>query len=140
MLLRLSRVVIDAGFPTPAKKPLALDFDADEFLQPLLDQGRQLNWPESGAPSRLGLDIRGPGGGQWQLLIGDGQLLGAEQGLQPAGGAVARFDVDAFADLIRGRVSLSTALADGTAEILGNGQSHGEYAELLDQLCSLPVA
>lgn len=140
MLLRLSRIAIDAGFPTPTKKPLPLDFSADEYFQPLLDQGRQLNWTQNGARSRLGLDIRGPGGGQWQLLIGNGQVLGAEHGLHHAGGTVARVDVETFADLVRGRVSFSTALADGTAQMLGNGASHDEYGELLDQLCALPVA
>jgi nucleoside-diphosphate-sugar epimerase len=140
MLVRLSRVAIESGFPTPGKKPLELDFDADEFLQPLLEQGRQRNWMQEPSQRLLGLDIRGPGGGQWQLIVRNHQVLGAESGVHPEAHAVCRLDVETFADLIHGRCSLSQALSAGAAVIEGNGRSPAEYSSLLEQVLSLPVA
>ena len=132
MLVRLSRAAIDSGFPTPGKKPKELEFDADEFLQPLIEQGRQV-----GSDSRqrsLGLDIRGPGGGQYQLIVRDDQILGAECGVHPETHAVCRLDVRTFSDLIHGRKNLRDALRAGQAVMEGNGRSVTAYSELLEQV------
>src|SRR5690606_5563203 len=76
MLVRLSRIAIESGFPTPAKKPLDLEFDSEEFLQPLVEQGLAISHTQNRTLRLLGLDVRGPGGGQWQLMIRDQQVLG----------------------------------------------------------------
>lgn len=139
LLARLSRVAIEAGFPTPGKKPLELDFDVDEFLQPLVEQGRQMNWSDPQSQRLMGLDVRGPGGGQWQLIFRDRQVLGAESGVHSEAHAVCRLDVATFAELIQGRRSLTDALNTGAAVIEGNGRSTAEYGTLLEQVLSLAV-
>jgi nucleoside-diphosphate-sugar epimerase len=140
LLLRLANVAIESGFPTPAKKPLELEFDADDYLQPLVEQGRGARWNGEASQRLLGLDIYGPGGGQWQLVARDRQLLGAESGVHADTRAVCRLDVDTFADLIHGRASLADAFDRGAAVIEGNGRPLAEYHELLEQVVSLPVA
>lgn len=139
LLVRLSRVAIESGFPTPGKKPLDLEFDADDFLQPLINRGRQLDWRHGASQRQLGLDIRGPGGGQWQLIVSGRHVLGAETGVHAEANAVCRLNVETFADLIHGRRSLSDALKAGAAVIEGNGRSSAEYGNLLEQVLSLPV-
>lgn len=139
LLMRLARVAIESGFPTPPKKPLELEFDADEYLQPLVEQGREVRWDGEESQRLLGLDVRGPGGGQWQLIVRDKQVLGVESGLHAEASAVCRVEVDAFADVIHGRSSLTDAFDRGAAVIEGNGRPHAEYHELLEQVVSLPV-
>ncbi len=139
MLTRLSRIAIDAGFPTPAKKPLDLDFDSEEFLQPLIEQGRQISPTDDASQRLLGLDVRGPGGGQWQLIVSDRHVLGAECGVHDQAHAVCRLDVQTFAALVQGRMSWLDAMDSGAAIIEGNGRSIAEYGALLDQVLSLPV-
>jgi len=139
MLVRLARVAIEADFPTPAKKPLDLEFDADEYLQPLQEQARGLHWNNEASQRLLGLDVRGPGGGQWQLIVRDQQVLGAELGVHAEAHAVCRLNVETLADLIQGRTSMTDAFDRGAAVIEGNGRTIAEYQELLEQVVSLPV-
>jgi nucleoside-diphosphate-sugar epimerase len=134
MLGRLSREAIDSGFATPGKKPLELDFDAEMVLQPLVEMGREVASSDWSGERALGLDIRGPGGGQWQLLVCGERILGAECGLHPDAHAVCRLDAQTFADLIRGRKRLQEALRSGEAVVRGNGRSIREYSELLEQI------
>ncbi len=134
LLVRLSRVAIDANFPTPSKKPPTIEFDADSVVQswveaPLPENGRRL----------LGLDVRGPGGGQWQLVDQAGQLIGVEPGLHADRLCVCETDVRTFAEVAQGRRSWSAALSEGTAKLIGNGLAPQDYAALLDQLVGVTV-
>jgi hypothetical protein len=138
LLLKLSRAAIDAGFPTPSKKPVELTFDAQSWMQPWLDLGANL----TGRQPRnrlLGLDVRGTGGGQWQLIVQNGQVLGAETGIHAERASICRTDVSTLASLAHGRQSWQTALANGAAVLIGNGLAEQEYAALLDQLHDVTV-
>jgi len=139
LLMRLSRVAIEQEFPTPSKKPVELDFDAQEVLQPWLERGAQLTLRQP-RERALALDVRGPGGGQWQLLIHNGQIIGAETGIHAEHSAVCRIEAATLADLARGKQSLDDALAHGQLEFVGNGLSAREYTTLLDQLLGVEVA
>jgi thioester reductase-like protein len=139
LLLRLSRAAIDSGFPTPSKKPVDLPFDVQQWMQPWLDLGTNL----SGRQPRsrlLGLDIHGAGGGQWQLIVQNGQVVGAETGIHSDRSSVCRTDVHTLASLANGRQSWQTALANGAAVLIGNGLADHEYAALLDQLHDVTVS
>jgi thioester reductase-like protein len=138
-LVQMSRAVIDENFPTPSKKPVELDFDALEALQPWLERGAQLSLREP-ARRELGLDVLGPGGGQWQLLVQNEQVVGLETGIHAERAAVCRVDVGQFAELLHGRQNWDAAFASGSAELIGNGRSVAEYAALLDQLLGVEVA
>uniref|UniRef100_A0A7C2NVD5 NAD-dependent epimerase/dehydratase family protein n=1 Tax=Schlesneria paludicola TaxID=360056 RepID=A0A7C2NVD5_9PLAN len=139
LLLKLSRTAIDSGFPTPSKKPVEVPFDAQRWMQPWLDLGASL----SGQQPRnrlLGLDVHGTGGGQWQLIVQNGQVVGAETGIHAERASVCRTDVTTLASLAQGRQSWQTALANGAAVLEGNGLADNEYAALLDQLHDVTVS
>lgn len=135
MLVRLSKKVIEEEFPTPSKKPPEFEFDADQVVQ---------SWMDAATPTEgqrlLGLDVRGPGGGQWQLVINKGQLAAVETGLHSERLCVCRTDVSTFARLVQGRQSWSTALHDGSAQLIGNGLPPQEYTAILDQLLGVAVS
>ena len=139
LLLRLSRAVIDQDFPSPSKKPIDLDFDAQDALLPWLERGARLAHCES-HEKLLGLNVLGSGGGQWQLLVNDGQVVGALTGIHAERAATCRLDVTTFAEVMRGKQSWETALTEGAAEIIGNGMTAQEYAAVLDQLAGVEVA
>lgn len=138
-LVFMSRTVIDQDFPTPSKKPQELEFDAQDALQPWLERGAQVPLHQP-TKRELGLDVHGPGGGQWQLLVHDDQVVGLETGIHAERAAVCRLEVGEFADLVRGKQSWDAAFASGSAELIGNGRSIAEYAALLDQLLGVEVA
>ena len=104
-----------------------------------MEQGRQWKWSDDLSQRLLGLDVRGPGGGQWQLIVRGMALLGAEAGIHGDANAVCRLDVDTFAALIQGQLSLKQALLTGAASLQGNGRTIADYSQLLEQLFGLAV-
>lgn len=120
MLLRLSRVAIDSKFATPSKRPVEVEFDAHACFQGLVENGNRLE--ESSALERtLGLNVVGPGGGQWQVLTRDGQIVGAEIGLHADRALTGHVTSEALARLIQGiserqNVEVNRLVAHGHAQ------------------------
>ncbi|MDP1796867.1 MAG: SDR family oxidoreductase [Planctomycetaceae bacterium] len=139
LLMRLSKVAIAEGFPTPSKKPLELDFDAAQPLQPWLEMGSRIA-VQHPRERMLALDVRGAGGGQWQLVVRRGQIIAAETGIHTDHAAVCQTDALTFADVVHGRTTWTAAFETGAAQIIGNGATTCEYAEMLGQLIDAPVA
>ncbi len=133
MLMRLSKVAIAENFPTPSKKPVELDFDAAQPLQPWLEMGSRIA-VQHPRERMLALDVRGAGGGQWQLVVRHGQIIGAETGIHTDHAAICRTDAVTFADIISGRATWTTVFESGAAHIIGNGATTREYSEMLSQL------
>jgi thioester reductase-like protein len=138
MLLKLSRIAIESGFPTPSKKPIDPEFDVDEHLQPLIEQANRSLFSES-EERLLGLDVAGHGGGQWQLVVRGDELVGIETGIHADRAATCYLDVQTYASLAGGRTTWKEALTDGSVRFEGNGRSIKEYTKLLEQLMSEPV-
>jgi thioester reductase-like protein len=138
LLMKLSKTVIDAGFPSPSKKPIEFEFDAALALQPWLELGSKLS-TRLPHDRMLGLDLRGLGGGQWQLVVQNGQVVGAETGIHSDRLAVCQTDVQTFADLCQGRTSWEAVFESGAATLQGHGLTTDAYAALLDQVANLAV-
>jgi thioester reductase-like protein len=56
---------------------------------------------EPGVERLVGLDVLGPGGGQWTLAIGDGRLIDVESGLHVSQHALWQVEVSEFAKFAR---------------------------------------
>ena len=69
----------------------------------------------------LGLDVSGPGGGQWHLLLHDGRLTAAENGLSPQCSAVFQLDARTFLRWARRELAAAEAVRSGRLVIAGNG-------------------
>jgi len=139
LLLKLSKMVINAGFPTPGKKPVVIERDSQALLQPLLEAGQQLRQVAS-LDRALGLDIRGFGGGQYQLLARKGQLIGAETGIHADRQATAQLDSATFEELIQGKLSPERALSEGRLQIQASHPNRAQDAtSLLQHLTTTPA-
>ena len=138
LLLKLSRIVIENGFPTPSKKAISPDFDVETHLLPMIDQAGCADLGETDE-RLLGLEVTGHGGGQWQLIVRGDELISVETGLHPDRLATCRLNVGVYADLVQGRRSWLQAFEEGSAELLGNGRTQEEYATILDQLVAQTV-
>jgi thioester reductase-like protein len=138
MLLRLSRIAIAEGFPTPSKKPVDLEFDAAQFLQGWLEQGTQLSI-QSPRERQWALDVRGPGGGQWQLVVRRGQIVAVETGIHNESSTICRTDAGTFAEIMQGRLTWQTAFATDAAQLIGDNASTRDSAEIFTQLADAPV-
>jgi len=133
MLVKLSRIAIESGFPTPSKKPIDPEFDAEVHLQPLIEQAGLAHVGEDDE-RLLGLEILGHGGGQWQLVVRGHDLVGVETGIHADRLATCQLDIATYADLAQGRTTWKQAFLNGSARLDGNGRSIKDYAAILEQL------
>ena len=105
-LTRLCRYAIESNFGWPRPRPTPLEFDVQEFFSAL---------PASPPPARpapgqavcLGLQVNGTGGGQWQLTVRGGRLLGVEPGLPPNGEPTCYLNSKSFRRLADGNGAAS---------------------------------
>ncbi|HVW02722.1 MAG TPA: SDR family oxidoreductase [Planctomycetaceae bacterium] len=137
MLLRMSYWAIDSNFGGGRSKPVEPEFDAHRHLEPLVQAARG---PLQEPGRLLGLQVDGHGGGQWHLVMQDGELVAAEMGLDSRCSATYHLDVNTFASMARGQMTADQAIAAGNVRIKGNGLSRRELMGLLQQVATLPVS
>jgi len=138
LLTKLSRIVIDDGFPEPSKRPVVPEFDVVELLTPLLEQ-TDVHPPRSSDERLLGLDVCGHGGGQWQVIVRGDEIVGVETGLHEDRLATCRLNVETLASLAQGDRNWKDAFDSGAAVIQGNGRTLHQYAKLLEQVLEQTV-
>ena len=138
LLLKLSRIAIKNGFPTPSKKPVEPEFDAAAHLKPLIDQAG-VALQNEGDEKKLGLDIVGHGGGQWQLVLRGQELTSVEMGIHSDRAATCQLEIGTYADLVQGRKTWRQALDAGLVRVTGKVHGVSDYARIFDQLIEAPV-
>lgn len=138
LMLKLSKIVIENGFPSPSKKPIEIEFDVESHLQPLVEQAGNARLDET-YERLLGLDIVGQGGGQWQLVVRGDELAGVETGVHSDRLATCQLDVTTYAELAQGKTTWEKAIREGSVRLSGNGRDASDYAAILDQLVAPAV-
>jgi len=130
MLSRLATWAIEDKFGGIRTKILEPDFDAHQHLEPLFKK----TGSKPSASRMLGLQVDGHGGGQWHLLLDNGEPVEAELGVSTKCSAVYQMNVETFASLARGQVTANQAYEDGTLVIKGNGMSKPELLGVLQKV------
>ncbi len=131
VLMRVSRYPVERNFIAPRHEKPAVEFDVPQLLAPLLAASR----PAANGPP-VGLQVNGPGGGQWQLHATAGRLAAAESGLPAAPAAGFYLTATTFGMLATGRMSLQESINSGRLLIEGPHDRLGELIGLVEQLVS----
>jgi thioester reductase-like protein len=132
MLLRMAAFAIEGNFGGPRNKPADLEFDSHRILEPLAEAA-QLGEAVD-AQSRIGLQIRGPGGGEWHLFVRNGAVVGADMGIVPHCKARLDLDVNTFASVARGEYSAADALSSGRLRVSGSGMPKPKLIQIFQDL------
>jgi thioester reductase-like protein len=111
-LMGLAQYAIDVDFGWPRPVRLPPKVDAEQQLEKL---NLAPSWSTVGA---LGLDVLGPGGGQWQLEFNAGQPVACGFGLNATGSAVAHLHIETLASLVRGQLNIDRAIDEGRLVLL----------------------
>lgn len=130
MLSRLADWAISDKFGGIRTKPLEPDFDTHRHLEPLFKKPGQ----KGEAARILGLQVDGHGGGQWHLVLDNGELVQAEMGVSPKCSAVYQMNVETFASMARGQVTADQAFEEGALVIKGNGMSKPDLLGVLQKV------
>jgi nucleoside-diphosphate-sugar epimerase len=130
MLLKLAKYAIHNEFGKRRERPIRPEFDVHEHMHGLSGHHRPLVQHLVGNHC-LGLDVRGPAGGQWKLLLRDGRLIGVEDGIGPQCSAVFGLESPTFRALRSRRLAVADALRSGRVVIHGNGLDLAHLAAIL---------
>ncbi|MCY2991164.1 MAG: SDR family oxidoreductase [Planctomycetota bacterium] len=130
-LLLLARHAIQSGFGRPRPRPICPEFDVHSRLEHLLAAGRELD-AESTSRPRVGLQVDGRGGGQWELVLNDGRPVAAKEGLTRCSEAVCRLTSETYERLVHRRVSVGEALQSGLVVIEGKGMDLRQLAAVFE--------
>lgn len=120
MLYRMARFAIQTNFGKSPQRRRPPDLEiADQVSRlPTANAIQGLQGPEC---VHVGLQVNGPGGGQWKLLVCDGGILATESGISDRCQVVFHLTSETFRRLAAREMSVSQAVHDGQIAITGNG-------------------
>lgn len=138
MLLRIAGYPVKENFllrRIEAPKP---GFQPHEHLQQRIHSGQELAQGAAQADT-VGLQVNGTCGGQWRLLIRDGNLVGVDLGLGPADQVRYYLNSNTFSSLVQGRYSVEQSIRSGRVliegDVGGNG-GHQDFVRILQSIVS----
>ncbi|MGD9854397.1 MAG: SDR family oxidoreductase [Planctomycetaceae bacterium] len=130
-LMRIARYPMERNFTVMRHEEVVRDFDMGRHLQRLVAAGQSL----TEAPSeRVGLQVNGNGGGQWQLLVEDGRLAGADYGLPKGDSARLYLTAATFRSLMQRDVTIEDSLNTGRVLVENSPAQTATLVPLLTQL------
>lgn len=133
MLLKMAAYAIAINFDGPRTKPTPPPFDAFRAIEPLVEALDQLDDSPDLLP-RLGLQIKGHGGGEWHLLLRNGSVVAADVGFAPHSKATLHLDVETFASLARRELTAADAYSNGRLRLSGSGLPRQKLIGILQDL------
>jgi len=130
VLMNVSRYPVERNFIAPRHEKPTAAFDVAAHLN---------SWPAADTISadRVGLEVTGPGGGQWQLALREGRIAGIERGLP--GPPEFHLSAGTFGSLVSGRLSIDESINSGRLIVSARGpleQLKGALAQLVGRTAS----
>src|SRR5208282_2204235 len=79
----------------------------------------------------VGIQVDGPGGGQWELMVRDGRVVAIDDGVSRRSTAIFHVHSSTFRSLVHGELSVSRAVQTGQVWIEGNGMDRRRMEDVL---------
>jgi hypothetical protein len=137
MMSQLARYAIEANFGKSRRTRHKPEFDVHHHMR-RLHRGHDLHDGDVRV-ARLGIQVDGPGGGQWELSVRDGSLVGVDDGVSRRSTAVFHVHSAIFRSLVHGEFSVSQAVASGRVRIEGNGMDRRRLEDVLQAAATSAV-
>ncbi len=120
MLRMMAKYAIRTNFGKSSSRTKKTDFDMHDYFQHLLPREEEPVRTANGE-TVIGLQVDGPGGGQWEFEFHAGRLVSAETGISSRSKATFHLNSGDFLRLAARQVSVEQALQTGKARLEGNG-------------------
>jgi thioester reductase-like protein len=135
-MMKLAKFAIDANFGRVRQAKLLPEFDVHHHMAHLLTaRGKIVDGERSFA--HLGLQVNGPGGGQWELFVRNGRVVAADRGVTARTTAVYHLHSQTFQQLVRRHLTVKQGVRRGEIRIEGNGMTR-ERLEAVLQATATP--
>jgi thioester reductase-like protein len=108
MLLRTARFAYRTNFGWPRPQPLRASFDVLEHLSGVVPVQLQ-NGHDCRQVRLIGVQVNGPGGGQWTLAVQSGRPIAAQHGLAEERHAVIYLNSRTYERCVRGELTVDEA-------------------------------
>ena len=131
-LLRVALFAIKANFGWPRPPSMQPDFDVAAHLHKRLPCLTRDAVPGN-VDNVLGLQVNGPGGGQWKLFVQKGRPVAMEDGLGEENTATLYLNSRMFEQLASRALTATQAVGSGRIFVEGNGMELSEMEEVLQQ-------
>jgi hypothetical protein len=131
-LMRIARYPVERNFTPPRHEAPPVDDDVRGHLRPLLDAGAV--WRAEAPTRAIGLQVNGPGGGQWTLHVDGASICSARQGLLEDGLPGFYLSATTFRALSSGEISIGEAINCGRLLIEAPPRQLREMTELMSQV------
>jgi nucleoside-diphosphate-sugar epimerase len=135
MAMRLAKYAIETNFGKRRRRLLKPEFDVHQHLQRFSRSG-ELAAPHANGNGNgracLGLQVDGPGGGQWKLLLNNGSPMVVQRGIGRQCTATFRLDTKTFRRLRDCHLSVRGAVESGHVVIEGNGMERRRLESVLE--------
>jgi hypothetical protein len=130
MLMRMAQFAIQCNFHVRKTRKNGSTYDVHRHLHEL-PHGHFTLLPDLRGNHCLGLEVRGPAGGQWKLLLNNGRLTAVEAGISRQCSAVFQLEARTFHELGTREFTAMEAVEDGRVVIQGNGMPQSQLAAIL---------
>jgi nucleoside-diphosphate-sugar epimerase len=135
VLMRVSRYPVERNFVYPRHEQFVPDFDVRAHLDPLLRRASANGKSETNG-NPIGLQVNGPGGGQWSLHLDAGRVVAADCGLPPNGAAGYYLNAATFGSLVGGQLTVYESINSGLLLVDTAGTALNQLTRVLDQVFS----
>lgn len=130
MLVRLCKFAIESNFGWPRPAPVQLKCDVTGRLGKLLQESAR----PSQQAARVGLQVNGPGGGQWEIFLDQDRPVGFRHGLSADCHELIYLNSNTFDRLTERRVSVQDCLHQGQITVEGKDPRQKKFLQLLEQI------
>ena len=131
MLLKMAEYALCTDFGWPRPQPIVPRFDVHAYLQSRLPLQHKSDVPQA---TSLGLQVNGPGGGQWQCLLDKDRPIGLAHGLTTDCATTAYLNSNTFERIATRRLAAAQAINTGQVLVEGSGIALPRLAEALQSL------
>jgi thioester reductase-like protein len=138
MMSQLARYAIDANFGKGRRAKPKPEFDVHQHMRRLHKSHAEMT-DHDHRVARLGIQVDGPGGGQWELFVRDGRLVAIDDGVSRRSSAVFHVHSATFRSLVHGELSASQAVENGRVRIEGNGMNRRRLEAVLQAAATSPT-
>jgi len=129
-LVRLVRFAVETNFGWPRPPSLAPALDVQEHLDRLL-HGERPDGAAAAGRRYVNLQVSGPGGWQWKLLLRKDVPVAVEAGLSADGAGTFYMNSTTFRRLVAAPAGAAAALDDGRVLVEGRGLEPRQMAAML---------
>ncbi len=132
MLVRLCKYAIESNFGWPRPTPVDIQCDVGQCLDNILQEAKTPIAQEHS----VGLQVNGPGGGQWEIFLEHNRPVSYRQGLSPRCHQLIYLNVKTFNQLGKRQATAHDCLHRGQVTAEGNNLQQQHLVGLLDELCT----